>query len=380
MKFFKSHVKFTVKLIILSVLVLLFILFIILKLNPDIAEFWSSTFVKYYLVVVGTITKVLPFSLTEIYAIAFVVLIGIFVVLCLVYLFKKHFIKSLDTLLTVGIMVFSVLSSYQMTAEMMYNRKKVEVPMYNQWVEKDKFKEIVNYFIDDLNYCCDQLEFEADGNLVMPYDIDTLNTLIEKEYRKFNSDYLFDFTVKNKPMTLLSWLYVEFHITGVTYIPLAEPNINIMNVNAGKGFTACHEIAHTKGAMREEDADLVASYITLHSSNPYLRYSGYYYTIGSLLTLGRYTGVEGDYSELYARLDSRFKSNLSYNSKYWKEHNKAKDFANYWNDLYLKISGQNKGSSSYGDSETVVNPTTKEITSFSDYQKLYFEIYYSNHQ
>ena len=171
-------------------------------------------------------------------------------------------------------------------------------------------------------------------------------------------------------------MYREFHITGMTFMPTAEANVNKLNVTAGKPFTYAHELAHTKGAMREEDADLIASYITLNSDNYYLRYSGYYYTISSLLNLARYTGVDGDYDEVISLLDTRFTKNLRYNSAYWKEHNSWAEFANWWNDIYLKISGEKEGTDSYGDDTPSVDPSKHEITSFSSYQKLYFSIYY----
>ena len=377
-KFIKTHKKLSIKILIILILITLFVVFLILKNNKDNAESWSSTFVQGYIVVVGTITKPIPFSILEISALLFIGFIIFFLVKVIINLVKKRFWRSLSHGLNIVLMIFALLASYQITAEMMYNRKPVEVPLYEKWVEKEHFKEIINYFIDDINECCNHLEFLENGDLKAP-DVAELNKKVEAEYKKFESTYLFDFTTETKPMYLLSWLYTEFHITGITFIPLGEANINILNVNAGKGFTTAHELAHTKGAMREEDADLVASYITLHSDDYYLRYSGYYYTLGSLMSLANYTGVEGDYNALYARIDNRYKKNMSFNNQYWKEHNKAKDFATWWNNLYLQLSGEKDGTSSYGDSATIVDPTKKEIKSFSNYQKLFFDIYYSKH-
>lgn len=376
MIFFKKHLGITIRLLILLSLIITFVIFIILKTNPDIAEQWSKTFVQGYIVVAATITKPIPLSLLEIFGIITIITLIVLLVFTIIHLFKKRFIKSLTAFLNICLVVFTVLTAYQVTAEMMYNRKPVDVPLYQNWVEKEHFKEVINYFIDDLNDCCNHLSFLENGDIETP-DINELNNKIVKEYEKFNSSYLFNYSTNAKPMYLTSWLYTEFHITGVTFIPLGEANINILNVNAGKPFTLAHELAHTKGAMREEDADLVASYITLHSDDYYLRYSGYYYTIGSLLALANYTGVEGDYAALYSRIDSKFKNNVSFNNKYWKEHNKASDFANWVNNLYLQLSGQKDGTSSYGDSPIIIDPTKKEIKSFSNYQKLYFDIFYN---
>lgn len=377
MKFIKSHLKLSIKLLVLSLLIIGLILFIILKMNPDICEYWTQTFVKWHVFVFGAVNMYLPFSLTEIIVIGLVVLAIVFLVFCLIHLFKKRRAKSLHAFLNVAIIIFSLVTMYQVTAEMAYNRHPVDTPLYQQKVDKTDFKTIINYFIDDLNECCNHLTFSEDGNLVEPYDFFVLNDQLKLEYEKYPKGYLFDFTTRCKPMAT-SFLYREFHITGVTFLPLGEANINYMNVSAGKPFTFAHELAHTKGAMREGDADLVATYITLNSNDYYIRYSGYYYTFGSLFNLANYTGVAGDYSELYNRLDARFINNIKYNNAYWKEHSLGVQFAEWWNNLYLIISGQKEGTDSYGDHGGSTDPSTHEIKTFSNYQKLYFYLYYKD--
>lgn len=376
MKFFKNHKSIVIKGSISLFLIILFIIFIFLKNNQEIAENWSRSFVNVYINIFGYLTKIMPFSLLEVSAVLVITFAIIFIVLIIINLVKKRFIRSLSFGLNILLIVSSFLASYQLTAEMMYNRKPVEVPLYENWVEKENFKTVINYFLDDLTDCCNHLNFLENGDLETP-DLNEINNNVNLEYAKFNSDYLFNFSTHAKPMYLSSWLYREFHITGITYIPLGEANVNILNVNAGKGFTLAHELAHTKGAMREEDADLVASYITLHSSNYYLRYSGYYYTISSLLNLAQYTGIDSDYQEVYNKLDTRFKKNINFNNKYWREHNKASEFATWWNNLYLKMSGEKEGTSSYGDSSTSIDQVKKEIKAFSNYQKLNFDIFYN---
>ena len=375
MKFFKTHLKLCIKLIVIVLLLSVLVLFILLKMNKDVCEWWTSHFVKAYLNFFGHITKWIPFSITEIVMLGVIVLSLVFLVFCLIYLFKKKYNNSLHSVLNLSLVLLSVITLYQITAEMAYNRKPVDVPLYNNQVEKTEFRKVVEHFVKDLNECCDHLEFKEDGDLVEPISHKELNALLEEEYKKYPSEYLLDFTTSTKPM-LSSIIYREFHITGVTFMPTAEANVNTMNVASGKPFTYAHELAHTKGAMREEDADLVAAYITLHSENYYIRYSGYYYTIGSLLNLCNYTGKDTDYKEVVAKLDPRFIKNISFNSQYWATHNSWSKIANWFNNLYLKISGEKEGTDSYGDDTPTIDPEKKEIKSFSSYQKLYFSLYY----
>ena len=375
-KFFKTQKRIAIKLIVLLAIISIFITFIILKSNSNIAEAWSTSFVRVYVLIIGNITSFFPYSLTELFFIQFIGLIIFFIVFAIIKLVKRKWFSSLSYALDVLLMVFGLLTTYQFTAEMMYNRKRAEVPLYTEHVTRDNFKQIVTYFINDLNDCISHLEFDEEGDVVIPYTIHELNDLVSKEYDKLNSSYLFSFNVRAKPMHLSSWLYREFHITGVTFIPLGEANVNTLNVNAGKGFTLAHEMAHTKGAMCEGDADLFAAYITLHSDDYYLRFCGYHYTFSSLLYLARYTGVESDYQELLNTIDANYFKNNQFNSKYWNTYNRGRSFANWVNDIYLKISGQEEGTGSYGDTPSIIDPETGEFRYFSNYQKLYFSIYY----
>ena len=372
----RNHKLLFAKLCILSFLVIVWVLFLLLKLNPDICETWTNSFIRFHVYVHGTLNSWIPFSLTEFFMISIIVIGIIYLLFCLIDLFKKRWSRSLYYIINVLLIVFGIVATYQVTCEMAYNRHEARLTLYQEKVDKTDFRKIVDYFISDLNMICEQLEFSNDGNLVEPYSLSELSNKICLEYKALNSDYLFDYTTNVKPM-ITSFLYREFHITGVTFMPLGEANVNYLNVNSGKPFTVAHELAHTKGAMREGDADLFAAYITLHSSDPYIRFSGYTYTFGSLLDLLNYTGVKDEYIEAYFTTSQKYQANNNFNYNYWKSHNTWGNFAKWVNDIYLKLSGQDKGTGSYGDSGGEVDPTTKVITSFSSYQKMYFDIFYN---
>ena len=373
-----NHKLLFIKLCILSFLIIVWILFILFKLNPDICETWTNSFIKAHVIFQASLNSLLPFSVTELIMIPIFVIGIIYLLFCLIELFRKRWSRSLHHILNVLLIVFGIVATYQVTCEMAYNRHEARLPLYQEKVEKSEFRKIVDYFISDLNMICEDLEFTSDGNLIEPYSLSELNTKISEEFNALKSDYLFEYTTTVKPM-ITSFLYREFHITGVTFMPFGEANVNYLNVNSCKPFTVAHELAHTKGAMREGDADLFAAYVTLHSADPYIRYSGYTYTFGSLLDLLNYTGVKDEYREAYFTTSTKYQSNNNFNYNYWKSHNAWGNFAKWINDIYLKLSGQDKGTDSYGDSGSEVDETTKEIKSFSVYQKLYFDIYYGTH-
>lgn len=375
--FIKNHLSLVIRSAIILLLLIFLIVLIILKNNQAICEVWTQGFGRWYLTVFGTVTKWIPFSLSELVIITIAIFTILWIVLFIIDCVKKRRRKAVGCVLNIGLVAIAITTIYFATAELAYNRAQMPITLYEEKVDKSEFNSIVNYFIDDLNYCVNQLDFDENNELISPYSLSETNVKLEEEYSKITDPYFSSFTTYAKPM-ISSFLYREFHITGVTFMPLAESNVNYLNVAAGKPYTAAHELAHTKGVMREGDADLLTASLLLTSTDPYFRYSAYYYTISSLLTLANYTGTSGDYMAALNRIDNKWYKNMTYNNEYWNSHDTFQKIANWWNDLYLKMSGVKEGVDSYSDTPTEINKQTNEITSFSNYQKLYFQIYYSN--
>ena len=134
--------------------------------------------------------------------------------------------------------------------------------------------------------------------------------------------------------------------------------------------------------MREQDANLVAAYILLNSDDPYLRYSGYFTTFYSIISLANYVGDNQKYNEIYNSLSPEIRSDFIYTRQYWAQFKFLDNLATWINNLYLKMLG-NQGVSSYVDTPDVdetTDPDTGEtiryIKEFSPFQKLYFYFYY----
>jgi hypothetical protein len=134
--------------------------------------------------------------------------------------------------------------------------------------------------------------------------------------------------------------------------------------------------------MREEDANLVAMYVCLTSEDPYLRYSGYFYTFYAMLNLSRYIGDDQAYSRYYQALPLTIRNDYRYQSTFWGQYTLLNDLATFINDVYLRLVG-NEGVSSYVDAPqtgTVIEngQPIEVITEFSPFQQLYFWLYYED--
>lgn len=363
------------KSLVIVILVLAIVLIAVLKKNPEVAEAMTRGFSRGYVQVASSISGAVPFlSFMELMAVIFFIVIVLLLVLIIRDLIKIRPLKAVSKLLTIPVMILTVVALYSLSCEMAYNRKEMPLPYYENEVDRTEFVDIYNYFADDLNNCVTQLEFDENGD-VKGYDLNETTKLVKEAYAIVTDDYFASYFGSVKPM-LSSFVYIEFQITGVSFNAFGEANINTMNPKANYPITIAHELAHTKGVMREDDANKLAFYVCLNSDNPFLRYSAYtsyFYQMRSMVSSSYLT--ESERENLHP-LDPAYNKTQSYLYNFWKKHNLLEDIGNWFNNLYIKSSGVPEGTSSYsGGTEHEFDPTTNKLKP-SLYQKLYFEKYY----
>ena len=379
---YKKH--FWVALSILIFLIAILIVVSCLKYNSTIAEYWSRTVARYYQVAIGTLTSALPFSIFEIVIYLLVIGIIVWLVFLIRHLYKVGLRFSSKFWLIPAYFVTITSLLYAMTAGMEYNRYPLDIPSYEGTVSENEYMDIANYFLDEYNKAAEQLTFDEDsGALIAPYSLDELNAVLKEEYAKLDSDYFSEFTPNTKKFFLLQYLYVELGITGVSFAPLSEANLNYQMTSSELPFVATHEIAHIKGVMREEDANLLAFYVLLNSDDPFLKYSAFMWTFSSLNIFPLAYGGYECYQEFVANLNPKIIKDNTYRYYFWESHNLFERVGNFFNNLYLYVFG-NDGTSSYQDnidisaSENPDGTISYTIDSFSRYQKMYLYFYYLN--
>ena len=338
------------RLLMLAGGVLTFLILFLVRYIPGISEGYSRTVGRFFAFIFGHAFTWIPFSIFEVS----LILIGISIVLWLVFFIihtaKKSIKKSFTRIIDLGITISCALTCYAMTFGFAYYRDPVSVPQHTELLEDTSiYRDIAMYYEEDFNRVANELTFDESGSVINPYSWSELNELVKADFKIIDGDdYYHQFTLNGKPMYMFSWLYTELQITGITFPATYEPNYNI-NVTASEiPFTLAHEIAHTRGAMREEDANLVAAYVCLNSENAYIRYSGYMYTFFSLTNLVKATNVDQDYVDFVRGLDNKIWKDVDYINKFWKEHDLLGDIGEWFNNLYLMISA-NESTDAYID-------------------------------
>lgn len=271
---------------------------------------------------------------------------------------------------------------YVATAGMAYRRDPVMIPQYEEDVLYTEYLNVVEFYAEQFNQSSAQLTFDEEtGSVINPYSLDQLNTIIHDAFVNANLDstYFTSYSTRVKPL-LTSFLYREFHITGVHFAPSTEATINVLVPDALIPYTMIHELVHAKGVMREDDANLVALYVCLLSDDPYLQYSGYFNTFYALLNLTKYMGDSTVYGRVYQSLSQTIRRDYQFQQAYWENYDLLDTFARWVNDTYLRLFGTD-GVSSYTDVPSIITiedgeNTIEVIDEFSPYQKLFFYRYF----
>ena len=372
----KKFLRIIIRGIVLTFLVALLITFNSLKNNPAICELMSKTFSRWYGSLVSKITSPVPFSLTEL---SFVIL-GSGVIALLVFaiigLKRGKFIGSINRVIEIAGIILLSLNVYMVSCEFAYNRKEMPLPYYEGDIERTEHIPVYNYYVDDVNLCISELEFEETGEVKTDMSLEDIANEVKKAYSIIDgNDYFSSHFGGVKPM-LSSFIYREFQITGVTYSPLAEANINTLNTQTAIPLTVAHELAHTKGVMREDDANKLAFYVCINSDHPYLRYSAYSAYFSQLYAMVTDYYLKEEEMENLHKIDATFSKTRRYEYDYWQAHDFLGDIGEFINDLYIKSSGVQDGTASYsGGTEYKEDPETHKLIP-SLYQRLLFEKYY----
>ncbi|MFT5285882.1 MAG: hypothetical protein ACI8TQ_002050 [Planctomycetota bacterium] len=145
-----------------------------------------------------------------------------------------------------------------------------------------------------------------------------------------------------------SFLMSASGISGI-YFPLtAEAHVNGEIPDSQLGFVTCHELAHSLGFAREDEANFLAYLASTQSQDASMRYSGRLAAFRYVLTALR--GKERrNISSLIERVGEPVRRDLQEIDDFWaRERTEFTAVARRVNHGYLKSQGQSEGVASYG--------------------------------
>ena len=343
--------KTIAKLIALGVLVALMVTLLLLQNNKQVCEFFATTVARAWIFIFGHLLSWIPFSLYELFLIVAILGAIVFVVFVIIFLAKRKWRTLVSTLLAVALAVVCFVNVYTATATFSYNRNSLPAQVYTDYVSEDfTFDDaltLATAMVDDLNYTYEHTEHDADGNIVYPYSFSELSDILAKEFERLEGGYFSSYTPRAKKITN-KWIMSQLKITGVFFAPFGEANVNGNESRLYLPMTMAHEMAHSKGVMRENEADLVAMYVTLTSENPYVRYGTLAkLTSNAINLLSKYPDSLEVTKELSDKINRGVSKEKFNDAIFWSQFTLLRDLGDFFNDLYLKSQKQEQGSGSY---------------------------------
>lgn len=228
--------------------------------------------------VFGRISGALPFSLGEaMIALAVfggVTLIAVYIVLMIRKKSSRRKISAVCSLIVLWIVSFVMLTE-TLNCFIMY-RCNSFASVYGIGEEKFTAEQLYSLAVTITEKCNEAeklIERDADGNMLITCDI---YSETKAAMQNISSDYPSLSGYYPDPKAIFcSGIMTRFDLLGI-YFPFSlEANYNKNMYNSELPDTICHEFAHLKGWIKEDEANFIAYLACIESGSPELAYSGY---------------------------------------------------------------------------------------------------------
>lgn len=157
----------------------------------------------------------------------------------------------------------------------------------------EKLLHLREYIVAKCNELAQKMFRDENGNVVYEGDMKS-DAIVAMRGLSDEFPRLSGFYPNPKPL-YASWFYSQQYICGY-YFPFSmEANYNDIMYIMNKPASMCHELAHLKGYIYEDEANFLAYLACVESGNDFLAYSGY-------LSVLYY--VEEDVIEVFERLEA----------------------------------------------------------------------------
>lgn len=302
--------------------ILIFSAFVLLSLLlsriPSFCDFYTDHIFPLGLQTYGRITGLFPFSAGEILIAVSGVLVLLQVVLALLLLasrIKKRRLETATLEKTAGafpafviryskcMLAFVLLVIWIMTANCatLYNCSKLAAgDSRDTTYSFEEIREVRNMIVEQCNALSTKMKRDANGNVVTDGNI---NEKIKSAMRGLSAEYprLSGYYPTPKPV-LGSFFMYQAGYDGV-YFPFSlEANYNTYISDIRYPHVACHELAHLKGYIYEDEADFIAYLACVGSDDEQLQYAGF---------LGVLHYIDSDYRNSAATQESTSEGNFS---------------------------------------------------------------------
>lgn len=347
----KNIFKYTFLGVLIGTLII-FIITINLAVHIEgLSENITRTFARKLNYLISRMTINIPFSVTEL-SVSVLILVIVSAIAFIIYsIVKKKWKYILDTFLAFAVGVLILVSVFNMTSSFGYYRDGILTAFGIEETEvtEERIDEALRYYIDKLNETEKNIGRNKDGDPICPYTLKELTELIYDEYESVDTGgYLSSHRVGVKAI-VMSDVMSYTGIIGVCMPLTGEVNINTNAYPSAFPELIAHEIAHSKGVHRENDANFTAYYMLLKSQNDFLRYSAQNSVVNVLLSALKKTN-EDAFKERYFSVSENVRNEWKLESRHYEKYDGfIETISSAINNIFLKSNGVPSGTVSYSD-------------------------------
>ncbi len=351
------------------VLIFIYLLMIILNaaswLSTAFSDWYAGNILPVWVNIFSRASSVIPFSLGEIMIIAAVLIIVAgtiaYILLMIFGKGKRNKISFTALRIFLWIMAF-IVTTETMNCFIMYHCTPFSDEYFSEAPEEYPTESLVKLYeivVNNLNELSDEVERDENGNFILT---DDLYKTASDSMRKLSAVYpqLSGYYPEPKKI-MFSGFVSQQYLMGVFFPFSLEVNYNKLMSPINYPDTICHEYAHLKGIMPEDEAGFVSFLACTGSDSAQFRYSGYlsvinyiendvYECITERSELERVDAIHNS-MDISVVNDNVF---LTYDA--WEEvEEKAvvstdviNDVSDVFTDTSLKLNGVSDGKASYG--------------------------------
>ncbi|MBN2546481.1 MAG: DUF3810 family protein [Spirochaetes bacterium] len=321
-----------------------FIIYLLFKFLPEITEFFYSRGIfPIITLILGFITDLFLFSVSEILIILLFLFLLILPFLIIIFAVKNKFTikNTLFLFLKTYFIVISVVVIW-FYAIWGFNYFRKGLPVGNDIViTDDKFDKTTRFVIYKTNelYTNNDLSKNELENLVYSELHTSIKNLTGiKIYPAKKVKHTFTNTLENTNTSgMISPFSLESHLSK-ELLDCETPSI------------LAHEKSHLHGIAHETEANFIAFLTCIRSKNKFVQYSGYFEVLSYFLSQYRNNHTEEEYKKLYLSIREEVREEFKkQKERYDKHKSKFNDFLLDIYDLYLKSNNISEGSKAYSE-------------------------------
>lgn len=345
---------------------------IIFCIAMNVAAYLSPRFSGWYMreifpeisSIFARVTSLLPFSLGEVLIIIALVGVPLSLIALIVLLIVKR--KNRDSRRKIGRVyayIYAWIFVYVILTETLNCFVLYHTPTFAEMYDypQDKYtpaqlEQLADYLAAETNALSEQVQRDKNGKFVLTADLDkTARSAVQglaEDHPQLGGYY-------PKPKAVVNSFFMsQQYLMGIYFPFTMEANYNDEMYPLNLPDTVCHELAHTKGFIREDEANFIGFLACYESGNVEYQYSGYIRALKYVISKCEDNCSEETVNRLYSSLAEGVRADWNGNVDYWQEVQESDkglidsktvaEVSDKAMETSLKLNGVEDGKRSYG--------------------------------